>query len=108
MRVAVVDIGTNSTRLLIADVEAGSSAVESLSRRSQVTRLGHGVDANGTLDADSVERTWQVLTGYRSEIDEAGLRGEPRRAHLGGARRLQRPASSPPACATSSGSTRKC
>ncbi len=72
MRVAVVDIGTNSTRLLIADVEPGSSAVESLVRRSQVTRLGHGVDANGSLEVESVERTWRVLTGYRSEIEEQG------------------------------------
>jgi exopolyphosphatase/guanosine-5'-triphosphate,3'-diphosphate pyrophosphatase len=69
VRVAVVDIGTNSTRLLIAEVEPGQSGVEALVRRSQVTRLGHGVDANGSLDAESVERTWRVLTGYRSEID---------------------------------------
>jgi exopolyphosphatase/guanosine-5'-triphosphate,3'-diphosphate pyrophosphatase len=72
VRVAVVDIGTNSTRLLIADVERGSSAVESVARRSQVTRLGHGVDANGTLDPESVERTWRVLSGYRNEIEEQG------------------------------------
>jgi exopolyphosphatase/guanosine-5'-triphosphate,3'-diphosphate pyrophosphatase len=72
VRVAVVDIGTNSTRLLIAEVDAASSAVETLVRRSQVTRLGHGVDANGTLDRDSVERTWAVLAGYREEIDAHG------------------------------------
>jgi exopolyphosphatase/guanosine-5'-triphosphate,3'-diphosphate pyrophosphatase len=72
VRVAVVDIGTNSTRLLIADVERGSSAVESVSRRSQVTRLGHGVDANGSLDDESVERTWRVLSDYRNEIEEQG------------------------------------
>jgi exopolyphosphatase/guanosine-5'-triphosphate,3'-diphosphate pyrophosphatase len=72
VRVAVVDIGTNSTRLLIADVQAGSSSVESILRRSEVTRLGHGVDANGTLDAESVERTWRVLTSYRSEIEQQG------------------------------------
>ena len=70
MRVAVVDIGTNSTRLLIAEVEPGDSAVESLVRRSQVTRLGHGVDANGTLEEESVKRTWRALTAYRNEIDE--------------------------------------
>ncbi len=69
MRVAVVDIGTNSTRLLIAEVEPGESGVEALVRRSQVTRLGHGVDANGSLEAESVERTWRVLTEYRAEID---------------------------------------
>ncbi len=72
VRVAVVDIGTNSTRLLIADVEPSSSAVESLVRRSQVTRLGHGVDANGALEDESIERTWRVLTEYRGEIDEQG------------------------------------
>jgi exopolyphosphatase / guanosine-5'-triphosphate,3'-diphosphate pyrophosphatase len=70
VRVAVVDIGSNSTRLLIARVEPGGSEVEVLVRRSQVTRLGHGVDATGTLDPESVERTWRVLTGYREEIDE--------------------------------------
>ena len=72
MRVAVVDIGSNSTRLLIADVRDGGATVESVLRRSQVTRLGHGVDANGSLDADSVERTWKVLAGYREEIDQQG------------------------------------
>jgi exopolyphosphatase/guanosine-5'-triphosphate,3'-diphosphate pyrophosphatase len=39
-------------------------------RRSHVTRLGHGVDATGKLDPESVERTWRVLTGYRGAIDE--------------------------------------
>ncbi len=72
MRVAVVDIGTNSTRLLIADVADGGGAVETLVRRSQVTRLGHGVDASGSLEQESVERTWRVLTGYREEIAEHG------------------------------------
>jgi exopolyphosphatase / guanosine-5'-triphosphate,3'-diphosphate pyrophosphatase len=72
VRVAVVDIGTNSTRLLIADVEPGSSAVASVSRRSQVTRLGHGVDATGSLDPESIQRTWSVLTSYRDEIEAQG------------------------------------
>ena len=45
MRVAVVDIGSNSTRLLVADVEPNSGAITELYRRSTVTRLGHGVDA---------------------------------------------------------------
>ncbi len=47
VRVAVVDIGTNSTRLLVADV--GADGVEELDRRSVVTRLGEGVDATGRL-----------------------------------------------------------
>ena len=49
MRVAVVDIGTNSTRLLIADVNPSSGTLEELVRHSRVTRLGDGVDANGSL-----------------------------------------------------------
>ncbi len=72
MRVAVVDIGTNSTRLLIADVDRSDGSVVELVRRSQVTRLGHGVDATGTLEDASVERTWRVLGEYRAAIDEHG------------------------------------
>nr|MBA2600154.1 exopolyphosphatase [Actinomycetota bacterium] len=43
-RIAVVDLGTNSTRLLVADV-AGDGSLTELERRSEVTRLGDGVDA---------------------------------------------------------------
>jgi exopolyphosphatase/guanosine-5'-triphosphate,3'-diphosphate pyrophosphatase len=70
VRVAVVDIGSNSTRLLIAEVENTDGSVEEVVRRSQVTRLGHGVDATGKLDEASVERTWRVLEEYRAAIDE--------------------------------------
>jgi exopolyphosphatase/guanosine-5'-triphosphate,3'-diphosphate pyrophosphatase len=69
MRVAVVDIGTNSTRLLIADVHPDGSA-EELVRRSQVTRLGAGVDASGSLSAEAVERTREVLSSYRQAVDD--------------------------------------
>jgi exopolyphosphatase / guanosine-5'-triphosphate,3'-diphosphate pyrophosphatase len=70
VRVAVVDIGTNSTRLLIADVDPADGSVLERVRRSQVTRLGHGVDASGALEDASVERTWQVLVDYRAAVDE--------------------------------------
>lgn len=63
MRVAVVDIGTNSTRLLVADVDAGGGLHE-LERRSQVTRLGAGVDATGALGDDAIERVMDTLDGY--------------------------------------------
>jgi len=72
VRVAVVDIGTNSTRLLIAEVDPADGSVRELVRRSQVTRLGHGVDASGELDDASVERTWRVLEEYHSAIEEHG------------------------------------
>jgi exopolyphosphatase/guanosine-5'-triphosphate,3'-diphosphate pyrophosphatase len=69
MRVAVVDIGTNSTRLLIADVDT-DGGMQQILRRSQVTRLGEGVDASGSLAQPAVERTNAVLAGYREAIDE--------------------------------------
>jgi exopolyphosphatase/guanosine-5'-triphosphate,3'-diphosphate pyrophosphatase len=69
MRVAVVDIGTNSTRLLVAEVVDGRVAAE-LARESTVTRLGQGVDATGTLAGEAMERVYAVLDRYRSTIDE--------------------------------------
>jgi exopolyphosphatase/guanosine-5'-triphosphate,3'-diphosphate pyrophosphatase len=71
MRVAVVDIGTNSTRLLLADVEPDGSVVELL-RQSRVTRLGAGVDSAGGLSPEAVERTCAVLADYRALIDSHG------------------------------------
>jgi exopolyphosphatase/guanosine-5'-triphosphate,3'-diphosphate pyrophosphatase len=72
MRVAVVDIGTNSTRLLIADVRSGER-VEDLQRESIVTRLGDGVDASGRLSDDAMQRVFDVLARYRAAIDEHGV-----------------------------------
>jgi exopolyphosphatase/guanosine-5'-triphosphate,3'-diphosphate pyrophosphatase len=69
MRVAVLDIGTNSTRLLIADVDSSNGAVEELLRRSTVTRLGEGVDAGGSLSEEAIERVLRTLADYRAAID---------------------------------------
>jgi exopolyphosphatase/guanosine-5'-triphosphate,3'-diphosphate pyrophosphatase len=71
MRIAVVDIGSNSTRLLIADVAGGRVTAE-LERRSKVTRLGAGVDADGRLSEEAIERVYATLEEYRSAIDEHG------------------------------------
>src|SRR4051812_39360002 len=68
--IAVVDIGTNSTRLLVARVEDGK--VEELERQSKVTRLGQDVDSSGRLADEAVERVFGVLDEYRSLIDENG------------------------------------
>jgi exopolyphosphatase / guanosine-5'-triphosphate,3'-diphosphate pyrophosphatase len=68
--VAVVDIGSNSTRLLIADVDPSSNSVSELLRRSTVTRLGHGVDATNTLSQDAIQRVLDTLQQYRSYIDQ--------------------------------------
>jgi len=69
MRVAVVDIGTNSTRLLICDVGA-DHAVTDRHRESTVTRLGEGVDASGRLGEAPMQRVFAVLARYRETIDE--------------------------------------
>jgi exopolyphosphatase / guanosine-5'-triphosphate,3'-diphosphate pyrophosphatase len=65
--IAVVDLGTNSTRLLVARVVEGR--VEELERRSVVTRLGEGVDASGRLSEDAMRRVFDTLAEYRELID---------------------------------------
>ena len=70
MRVAVADLGTNSTRLLVADVADGQ--VRELERRSVVTRLGDGVDASGRLGEAAQERVLDVLAGYAEAIERHG------------------------------------
>jgi exopolyphosphatase / guanosine-5'-triphosphate,3'-diphosphate pyrophosphatase len=69
-RVAVVDIGTNSTRLLIADVDPATRQVTERERRTTVTRLGQGVDHTGQLAPEAMERVHQALANYRAIIDD--------------------------------------
>jgi exopolyphosphatase/guanosine-5'-triphosphate,3'-diphosphate pyrophosphatase len=69
-RVAVVDIGTNSTRLLVAEVDGGTLA--ELQRESIVTRLGEGVEATGRLGEAPMQRVFAVLDGYAAAIERHG------------------------------------
>jgi exopolyphosphatase/guanosine-5'-triphosphate,3'-diphosphate pyrophosphatase len=69
-RVAVVDVGTNSTRLLVADVAAGR--VSPLERRSTVTRLGRGVDLSGHLASEAIEDVCEAIGGYVGILEELG------------------------------------
>jgi exopolyphosphatase / guanosine-5'-triphosphate,3'-diphosphate pyrophosphatase len=69
-RVGVVDLGTNSTRLLVADVENG--AVHEVERRLTITRLGEGVDERRLLLPTALARVRNALTGYRRALEEAG------------------------------------
>lgn len=69
--VAIVDIGTNSTRLLVATIDDGA-VVDELERRSTVTRLGAGVDSDGRLRDDAMQRVYDTLDGYRELIDKHG------------------------------------
>lgn len=73
MNVAVVDIGSNSTRLLIAALEHHRVTRE-LVRHSEVTRLGSGVDADGRLREDAMQRVYRTLDGYKAEIDAHDVR----------------------------------
>jgi exopolyphosphatase / guanosine-5'-triphosphate,3'-diphosphate pyrophosphatase len=70
VRIAAVDLGTNSTRLLVADVDGGQ--VDALVRRSTVTRLGEGVDASRRLRREAVARVHAVLGRYREELESLG------------------------------------
>jgi exopolyphosphatase/guanosine-5'-triphosphate,3'-diphosphate pyrophosphatase len=72
MRVGAIDIGTNSMRLLVAEVEDGD--VQWLDRRTTVTGLGVGVDAHRRLDEAAVDRTIEVLAGYGRVLAEAGVK----------------------------------
>jgi exopolyphosphatase / guanosine-5'-triphosphate,3'-diphosphate pyrophosphatase len=69
-RVAAVDIGTNSTRLLVADVENGRIA--DVERDTQVTRLGEGVDERRRLLPVPIARVRNVLTDYRRTLESLG------------------------------------
>jgi exopolyphosphatase / guanosine-5'-triphosphate,3'-diphosphate pyrophosphatase len=68
MRVAVLDLGTNTTRVLVADVEDGH--VRELARETKVTRLGEGVDSTGRLADGAIERVVDTLTGYKRIMNE--------------------------------------
>jgi exopolyphosphatase/guanosine-5'-triphosphate,3'-diphosphate pyrophosphatase len=71
MNSAVVDIGTNSTRLLLAAVRDGQIA-EVLERETEITRLGAGVDADGRLSEEAMERVYAVLDEYGKLIERHG------------------------------------
>jgi exopolyphosphatase/guanosine-5'-triphosphate,3'-diphosphate pyrophosphatase len=71
VRVAVVDIGTNSTRLLVADVDEAGGLTE-VERLTEVTRLGQRVDRDGVLAEDAMQRTLATVAGYRRRIDFHG------------------------------------
>jgi exopolyphosphatase/guanosine-5'-triphosphate,3'-diphosphate pyrophosphatase len=70
MRVAAIDLGTNTTRMLVAEVEDGH--VEDVSRRTTITRLGEGVDARGKLLPLPIARVRNCLSDYRRELESLG------------------------------------
>ncbi len=70
-RVAAIDCGTNSIRLLVADVHPEGAHTDVL-RRMEVVRLGEGVDATGRLSPAAIERTRVVLAQYADAVRELG------------------------------------
>jgi exopolyphosphatase/guanosine-5'-triphosphate,3'-diphosphate pyrophosphatase len=71
MRVAAIDCGTNSIRLLIADVTG--DRLTDVARRMEIVRLGEGVDRTGMLAPEAIARTRTALLGYAAEIAELGI-----------------------------------
>jgi exopolyphosphatase / guanosine-5'-triphosphate,3'-diphosphate pyrophosphatase len=71
-RVAAIDCGTNSIRLLIADVSPARAELADVTRRMEIVRLGQGVDATGRLAPEALARTLGALEEYARAIQEAG------------------------------------
>jgi len=72
-RVAAVDIGTNSVRLLVGDLDTRNGPLTTIDRRMRITRLGQGVDATRRLAPEAIDRTTAVLREYREAIDQHGV-----------------------------------
>jgi exopolyphosphatase / guanosine-5'-triphosphate,3'-diphosphate pyrophosphatase len=72
MRVAAIDCGTNSLRLLVADADPRARTLAEVDRRMEIVRLGQGVDATGRLAEDALARTLRALTGYAGIVAAAG------------------------------------
>ena len=70
-RVAAIDCGTNSIRLLIADISAGS--FREIDRRMEIVRLGQGVDQNKSFHPDAIERTLAAVSDFAIEISRRGV-----------------------------------
>ena len=71
-RVAAIDCGTNSLRLLIADVDLRRGELIDLHRRMEIVRLGQGVDATGRLAPEALERTFAMLAQFARTIGDSG------------------------------------
>lgn len=71
VRVAAIDCGTNSLRLLIADIDPREATLADQVRRMEIVRLGQGVDATGRLAPDALARTFGVLEEYARILGDA-------------------------------------
>ncbi|MFB8775611.1 Ppx/GppA phosphatase family protein [Streptomyces broussonetiae] len=71
-RVAAIDCGTNSIRLLVADCDPATGELAELDRRMTIVRLGQGVDRTGRLAPEALERTFAACREYAAVIKEHG------------------------------------
>ncbi|GAA2615295.1 Ppx/GppA phosphatase family protein [Streptomyces tubercidicus] len=71
-RVAAIDCGTNSIRLLVADCDPATGELKDLDRRMEIVRLGQGVDRTGRLAPEALERTFAVCREYAAVIKGLG------------------------------------
>lgn len=71
-RVAAIDCGTNSIRLLVADAHPGTGELTDLDRRMTIVRLGEGVDRTGRLAPQALERTFAACRAYAEIIERHG------------------------------------
>ena len=71
-RVAAIDCGTNSIRLLVADADPGTGELVELERRMTIVRLGQGVDRTGRLAPEALERTFAACREYAAVVKELG------------------------------------
>ncbi|GHC62262.1 Ppx/GppA phosphatase family protein [Streptomyces flavofungini] len=71
-RVAAIDCGTNSIRLLVADADPATGQLVDLDRRMEIVRLGQGVDRTGRLAPEALERTFAACREYAGVIKEHG------------------------------------
>ncbi|MER7707017.1 Ppx/GppA phosphatase family protein [Kitasatospora sp. NPDC097605] len=72
-RVAAIDCGTNSIRLLVADLDPETGEITDLDRRMIINRLGQGVDRTGRLHPDALERTFAACREYAGVISGFGV-----------------------------------
>jgi len=72
-RVGAIDCGTNSIRLLIADVDPDSGTLTDLVRRMEIVRLGHGVDKTGVIAPEAMSRTVAQSREYASQCSDLGV-----------------------------------
>jgi len=75
VRVGAVDCGTNSIRLLVADVDRATGALTDVLRRMEIVRLGYGVDRTGRIDPDAMRRTLAMSREYAGQCASLGAEG---------------------------------